>query len=753
MERHPNIPERAAWSQEYNEWRIGPNNSAGEPTGLWEEWHPKGYLIGTIDYGNGTPPFTTRRFHPDGSLAQEGSWYGGKTWLGTVRHINSDAPTDAAFPRRNTPGVWSIEYDYVAKNTISSQRFYDKEHHPVGSKGTPLPERPATVPASAWFIDLHDSDFDVPHWVTGTLNMSTGTFLGESCRWDMNGNLMQRQLNDATTGAPAELHRYLHGKLTHSNYYKDDKEFHHTFYPHLPTPVISETLIYHTIGSGDQEKLFFDETGRQVFSVRKIVVYEVSEQRYYNDQLVYEQIKQPFSVRYFYPDGNTLIGYSERTWQLFDEQGQTVHKFPEAEEERRHSRKTWDGLLPTWEEYELTDDHQSDFDTARANFELAYEYRCINDRLLELEYLPHLYTELEKVDWYNIGSRTRNGGAILPGEINGLLSDDEDMASICAHFIWNEIAYNNAWYESTTHVAITLARMLPYYPTPGRTFFQQIYKLLKHPHISDEEELYAELQPSLPLLLQLAAGEDVEMARWAQFILLCIDKEQIETGALLLHEWQDHTHSPVRRGYAAFTLAKLYTPENLIISFTPAFNSETDPFVRLILALNLVSAAGTAADEAWINYLLDAFNDGIELNEDFQYMDPFGKYMDIWEYILALLPAHTIQIIASLPALPREQQTPLFTAICSVLLNEDAFIEMELITREALLAIADVVEEDPDFFDRNGELFWKHNIPQHAHKIRELANAKENIYQAANRIEVIGNAMNTSIDQFTHKDK
>lgn len=734
MEKHPDIPQTAIWSAKNNEWLTGAENEAGQAIGLWEEWHPKGYRIGTIDYGAGTPPFSTRRFHPDGSLAQEGQWYGGDTWLGTMRHTNSEGPTDTPFPKRHESAVWSIEFDYVARKTISSQRFYDKQGNLVGSKGTPLPERPATVPASAWFIDLHDSEFDVPHWVGGTLNMRTGSFLGEACRWDMNGNLMQREINDAGTGAREALHRYLHGKLTHSKFYKDDEEFHHTFYTHLPTPVISETLIYHSKGSGHQEKLFFDESGVQVFAVRKVVVHEVSEQRYYNGQLVYEQTKEPFTVKYYYPDGSTLISYADLTWQLYDEQGQALLQFPEAEEERRHSHSTWDGLLPDWEEYELTADHQPDFEVARKNFELAAAFRSINDRVLEMEYLPHLYAELEKVDWFNIVSRTQHGGAILPGEINGLLSDDEDMADICAHYIWHEIAYNNAWYESTTQVALTLARMLPYYPTPGKIFFQQLFKLLKHPHIQDEEELYAELQPSLPLLLELAAGEDVEMARWAQFILTRIDKEQIQTGALLLHEWQDHKYPAVRRGYAAFALAQLYTPENLITSFTPAFNTETDPFVRLILALNLVAAAGEKAAASWITYLLDALHNGIALNEDFRHMDPFRKYMNIWEYILALLPAYTTQIIAGLPTMPRVQQAPLFTAICAVWLGEEAYIEMEDSTREALVAIANVVGEDPGFFDHHGELFWDHNIPQHPHKIRELAHAEENIYQAANRI-------------------
>ncbi|HEY8893486.1 MAG TPA: hypothetical protein VIM79_01680 [Niastella sp.] len=89
MEKHTNVPEAATWNAENSEWELGEMNAAGNKTGIWNHWHEKGHLCNTIDYGNDNPPFLFKRFHPDGTLAQQGNWYGGDTYLGTFRWIKS----------------------------------------------------------------------------------------------------------------------------------------------------------------------------------------------------------------------------------------------------------------------------------------------------------------------------------------------------------------------------------------------------------------------------------------------------------------------------------------------------------------------------------------------------------------------------------------------------------------------------------------------------------------------------------------
>jgi antitoxin component YwqK of YwqJK toxin-antitoxin module len=88
MEKHTKIPAAATWNAADNQWELGEKNSTGNEIGIWNNWHVEGHLCGTIDYGDGTPPFPVKCFHPDGTLSQEGNWYGGQKWLGIGFQLN-----------------------------------------------------------------------------------------------------------------------------------------------------------------------------------------------------------------------------------------------------------------------------------------------------------------------------------------------------------------------------------------------------------------------------------------------------------------------------------------------------------------------------------------------------------------------------------------------------------------------------------------------------------------------------------------
>src|SRR4051812_47423447 len=139
MKKHKNIPKTATWNKEDKEWEQGEKDKAGKNIGVWNNWHEDGHLCGITDYGNGNPPFLFKRFHPDGTLAQEGNWHGGQIWLGTFRFINTDKPTPEGFPKRARENgiVWIAEFDYITPGIYNAQRYYDKKNRPVSVAGAP----------------------------------------------------------------------------------------------------------------------------------------------------------------------------------------------------------------------------------------------------------------------------------------------------------------------------------------------------------------------------------------------------------------------------------------------------------------------------------------------------------------------------------------------------------------------------------------------------------------------------------------
>ena len=129
MERPANVPDSAIYDEQKKQWDLGEKNEKGEKTGLWKQWHAQGHLSATIEYNDGIPPYRVHDFHPDGTLAQEGDWYGGHKWLGTVRYFKSDQPGVAFYPGApdNATNVWMAEFDFVEEGICNARRYFDKQ--------------------------------------------------------------------------------------------------------------------------------------------------------------------------------------------------------------------------------------------------------------------------------------------------------------------------------------------------------------------------------------------------------------------------------------------------------------------------------------------------------------------------------------------------------------------------------------------------------------------------------------------------
>lgn len=748
MQRPVTVPEGAIYNDTDKAWLLGETNENNQRVGPWKKWHIDGYLWETIDYRDGIPPYPTQRFHPDGTVSQEGEWYGSDKYVGPVRLIKSDNPTPEYFPSGNAANVWTVEFDYVDEYTYKSQRYFDKDNQEVSSDGDLLPARPRQVPARAHFIR---AAYSSTNWVMGTVDTRTANYIGEYFEWDLNGKPVVKRLY-SPAGQVWEEYKYNDGVLKVSIVYdKDVPKDSETCYYYSGTaePVMKTRIVYRNQGK-DVTNTYFDKTGQELYSVRREELSPVHKRRYFNGELVCEghldaeDYKFPVSTVYYTSGGGTLIDFANNndgtgTWRLYDAGGQVVRQLTVAEEEDDHFRLIgWSAFLPSWGGYEA-EITGSDRETAVWLFNRYYDELNAKARLYALEVPAYLQKELDAVNWETIGAYHSDGGAELPVAINGLLSEDEKVVEVAEKMLWPEIEQQGVVYESTYKVATILARMLPHYthsPVVQARLAKFLYDILDLRYITEQHDLYTELLAAIallePTLLQWAVSEDIDTARMAQYILMYAGKEATEQ--FLLSEWRNTDHSSTRRGYAVYSLSGFYLNKDqrdkLLTSFTAAVGAEEDAFVRFVLAAQLVLLTGEKAEDTWLTELLHALANHEALDNDYGNMTPFiGHINNVHEYILAVLrqsrpdvlEKNMEPIIHALPDVGSFKQISYLQTIFAVLFNDEtALEEMTPIRKKALQAAADVVAKAPGFINLL-EVFREYGLPHDAYALRQLA--------------------------------
>lgn len=749
MEKPVHIPEGAVYNKQDKEWLLGETNEKDQRTGLWRKWHEQGYLWVTIEYGDGTPPYHVQRFHPDGTLAEESNWYGGSKFLGTVRIIKSDHPTIEPFPpggADKAENVWIAEFDYIDEAIYEAQRYFDRQHNPVSSDGDPLPERPADVPARAHFVR---NQFGAAYWVMGTVNIRIAGFIGEYSEWDLDGNIITKR-QYSTAGVVIENHEYRDGKLYRSNEYNNPEQQDQDityYYMNMDTPVVKSRTVYRK-NKKDVEETFFDKTGERLYSTRKEDVSELHKRRYYNGELVCEAFLSeedvfPTSVKYYTAGGQTCIDLTvtdEDTaiWRLYDETGLELRQIRVAKDDNERYKLTkWNAFMPVSADYNANTNN-TDWEIIVAKFNRYYDQFNTSQRLQDLEVPAYLQTELDKIDWDTIGTAMR-GGDKLPLGIKGLLSEDEAIVKMSNRIIWMEIEHQGSVYASTYKVSVILARMAPYYdhlPVVQMRLYRYLYDVLNLTYISEDEDLYKELihniQPLESRLLQMAVNDDPDISRMAKYILAYTGGAATE--AFLMAEWQHTAHTSERRGYAVYSLSDFYAlrqeSDKLINTFATAFATETNVFVRFVMAAQLTLLKRKEAQDVWLSELLQALTNHEDIEEDYGNMVPFiGGIYDVKEYILIVLRKsrpETLEnniepMITTLPTLNWQQQLTYFRTIFAVLFkDETAFEQITPIRKKALLAAAEAVAQDPGFINRK-EVFEAYGVPHDVYKLRQLA--------------------------------
>jgi hypothetical protein len=253
-------------------------------------------------------------------------------------------------------------------------------------------------------------------------------------------------------------------------------------------------------------------------------------------------------------------------------------------------------------------------------------------------------------------------------------------------------------------------------------------------------EMLSSLEFLIPQLLLWARDADPVTARQSQHILIHVGKDSPETEVFLQQEWQHTEYSQIRRGYTLFCLGSFYAladeDEKMEAHFSPAFLTETDPFLRLILAIFLVKASNDDAQDNWVTEIINTLvNPDAVMDGRFDSMQPFTGDDDTPEYLLKMLdytnPAALTKnigsIIMALSSFELYYQRTLLLAICCVLFGDeyDATSETKItpVRKNALLALADLGEKDPDFLKYHSNMLLKYGLPDDTEQLRKLANS------------------------------
>lgn len=748
MEKSVNVPAAAVWNSTDNQWELGEKNAAGQPTGTWKYWHVDGHFAGTVEYGDGTSPYQIKRFHPDGTIAQEGLWCGGDLWTGTYRWTKSDHPTTEPFPvpaEYDSPFVWIAEFDYPGDGPwYNAQRYFNRERQPVNAEGVPLPARPATVSQRAHYAIEHGQH----KWVMGTVNIRIAKYVGEYQEWDLNGALKVRRIYNED-GEIALEESYEYGSLWMSKAHSPG-ELLQTFYYISSQPPVAKSASLYRNGGQDVTTAYFDTAGNKLYSVRSERLMALHERRYYNDALVYEGVqlddkpKTLVSVKYFYPDGSILVDYTSNgdgtgVWRLFERSGAEMLSMEEKEEAFRSKRKRWAYLLPSLSDYE-EDTLLPDWESVVENFKMEKRRQLTREKMAALVAPAHLSKELKKTDWENIDT-AMGGGSRLPLAVKGLLSDDNDVASMSADIIWYEIEHQQSLYEATYKIAGIVAKMLPLYgDTPAiqqrmRSFLFEVFgqAYFDYPKKAYKATIKS-LLPAAPLLLRWANDSDNDTARQAQYLLLHMGEAVPDTETLLLQEWNNTAHTAQRRQFAAFLLARYYLnskqPAKLVSMFSEALQTETDKLLRLIMAIHLVLATKKQAQAAWLSELLQALTDPDAAHyDDFYALTPYTTGTDVSEYALmvlghakkAVLEDNIFVLINMLPESNSLKQVTLLQALFSVLFPDGVELnKFSPAQQQTLLAAATVIDQHPNFVNHM-EVFSNFNIPYDTYELTQLA--------------------------------
>jgi len=351
-------------------------------------------------------------------------------------------------------------------------------------------------------------------------------------RFNKDGTLQWERLYNQHTGGVLEHHEYLSDKLQTSVVYGAGESMQSYYHRHTDPLVVSQIIVRRN-GDKDCTNTYFDETGDMLYSFRTEEVSNLHQKAYFNGLLVREIMlnadptQTPVSIRFFYQRGNVMLDYTPNGdgtgwWRLYDEAGQEISKLLEpaakAGEDPHRSKHLWAMSSYTH------DKGLSYWNAVTANFKKIQRETSANEKVHALPVPEALRLELEKIDWIN--TDTGMGSAEdLPLFINGLLSEEEEVAQFSLNEIW-DILDSGYLAEAAYYVAVIVVRMLPFYPN-APTIQQQLIlffnEFFDRHEIGGDENLYQEMlaavRPHAPLIVQLANDQGITLPGNLQRVL------------------------------------------------------------------------------------------------------------------------------------------------------------------------------------------------------------------------------------------
>jgi len=199
VERPAGVPSAATWHAVAEHWEHGTRDDQGCRQGAFQYWRADGTKLCETEFREDEPDGMNRRFHPDGSVASEGTWRAG-TLYDTV-HFASQGPSDELFAPegRQTPSIVRVEYRCSDGRTNATIRFYDANDREIDRTGVEVPPRPAGVPDTARYFS--DENFRVPDgslggWCDGRIERGTGDKVGTWRWWSTAGEHVRTEQYD-----------------------------------------------------------------------------------------------------------------------------------------------------------------------------------------------------------------------------------------------------------------------------------------------------------------------------------------------------------------------------------------------------------------------------------------------------------------------------------------------------------------------------------------------------------------------------
>jgi len=196
--RPESVPADAWWDASDNEWVLGPKDDEAQLHGEVSYWRPDGTLCCRCEFEHGQPHGSSTRFHESGEVSQTCTFERG-TLHGTRSWFSIDGPTTENTRPPGVPEtVMRSEMDYDMGD-VTAVRHFDGEGRRLSADGTPMPDRPASLPEAAWWDERDE------RWKDGRAN-GDAQKIGPWQVWDRDGLLLQRvhYQDDALFGAAWE---------------------------------------------------------------------------------------------------------------------------------------------------------------------------------------------------------------------------------------------------------------------------------------------------------------------------------------------------------------------------------------------------------------------------------------------------------------------------------------------------------------------------------------------------------------------